>query len=166
MGRCSPLRIASLGACLLLLSACDTSPTDSIGSAMVTWWWADAAAALVVSVSILKDGITNIKAAVTGLSDTRATRFDNSDVHPLTDDVEKLARSVARVAESRARVRDQGHIFHTEMFVVPVKGTIPSPGQPAQLTKQIGELDWKLQDTVVVVVEKLDPNQVPPPADI
>lgn len=128
-------------------------------------WWADAAAALVVSVSIVKDGITNIRAAVTGLSDARATRFDNSAVHPLTEDVEKLALSVNWVAEARARVRDQGHIFHTEMFVVPVNGDVPTTEETAQLAKQIEGLDWKLQDTVVVVVGSLDPNQVPPPSD-
>ena len=127
-------------------------------------WWADAAAALVVSVSIVKDGITNIKAAVTGLSDARATRFDNSAVHPLTEEVEKLARSVGWVADARARVRDQGHIFHTEMFVVPVKGNAPTTEDTAQLAKQIEDLDWKLQDTVVVVVGELDPHQVPPPS--
>lgn len=127
-------------------------------------WWADAAAALVVSVSIVKDGITNIKAAVTGLSDARATRFDNSAVHPLTEEVEKLARSVGWVADARARVRDQGHIFHTEMFVVPVNGNAPTTEDTAQLAKQIEDLDWKLQDTVVVVVGELDPHQVPPPS--
>lgn len=127
-------------------------------------WWADAAAALVVSVSIVKDGITNIKAAVSGLSDARATRFDNSGVHPLTQEVENFARTVEWVSEARARVRDQGHIFHTEMFVVPVVDYVPTPEETHQLAEQIEHLDWKLQDTVVVVVKDLDPEQVPPPA--
>lgn len=124
-------------------------------------WWADAIAALVISASILKDGVTNIRAAISGLVDARATRFDNSGPHPLTDEAEKLVRQVDWVAEARGRVRDQGHIFHTEMFVVPVADYAPTPAQLDKLTEQIGELDWKFQDVVVVVVSEIDPLQVP-----
>ena len=56
------------------------------------FWWADSIVALVISVSIVKVGVTNIKAAVSGLSDARATRYDNSESHPLTEEVEQLAR--------------------------------------------------------------------------
>ncbi|HLR48449.1 MAG TPA: cation diffusion facilitator family transporter [Corynebacterium sp.] len=126
------------------------------------FWWADSIAALVISVSIVKDGITNIKAAVSGLSDAQATTYDNSSAHPLTEDVEKRARETEWVLQARARVRDQGHIFHTEMFVVPVKDYAPTPADTAELHKQIEKLDWKLQDTVIAVVEELDAEQVPP----
>lgn len=126
------------------------------------FWWADSIAALVISVSIVKDGITNIKAAVSGLSDARATRYDNSAFHPLTYDAEKLARETGWVLQARARIRDQGHIFHTEMFVVPVSDYVPTLEETGHLRNQIEELDWKLQDTVVAVVEELDNQQVPP----
>src|SRR5690625_7909089 len=65
------------------------------------FWWADSIAALVISVSIVKDGITNIRAAVTGLSDAQATRYDDSAAHPLTTDVEKRARETAWRSEER-----------------------------------------------------------------
>lgn len=126
------------------------------------FWWADSIAALVISVSIVKDGITNIKAAVSGLSDVRATRYDNSAFHPLTYDAEKLARETGWVLQARARIRDQGHIFHTEMFVVPISDYVPTLEETGHLRNQIEELDWKLQDTVVAVVEELDNKQVPP----
>ncbi|MGP6174304.1 cation diffusion facilitator family transporter [Corynebacterium sp. A21] len=125
-------------------------------------WWADAVAALVISVSILKDGITNINAAVSGLSDARATRFDNDGPHPLTDEVEELVRAVDWVAQARARVRDQGHLFHTEMFVVPTTGHLPTLTELDELKHKIEALDWKLQDVVIVVVAAIDPQQVPP----
>lgn len=126
------------------------------------FWWADSIVALVISVSIVKVGVTNIKAAVSGLSDARATRYDNSESHPLTEEVEQLARETGWVLQARARIRDQGHIFHTEMFVVPVSNYVPTPEETAHLRNQIEELDWKLQDTVVAVVEDLDNQQVPP----
>ncbi|WP_313677586.1 cation diffusion facilitator family transporter [Corynebacterium stationis] len=129
------------------------------------FWWADSIAALVISVSIVKDGITNIRAAVTGLSDAQATRYDDAAAHPLTTEVEKRARETAWVLQTRARVREQGHIFHTELFVVPVEGYVPTPAETADLHKRIEKLDWKLQDTVIAVVEELDPEQVPPSSE-
>lgn len=126
-------------------------------------WWADAAAALIISASIVKDGITNIKAAISGLSDARATTYDNSAPHPLTEEVESLALANSWVKQARARVRDQGHIFHTEMFVVPFPGHVPTVAETAQLSAQIKRLDWKLQDVVVVAVDEIDSKQVPPP---
>ncbi|QGU06605.1 Cation efflux family protein [Corynebacterium occultum] len=125
------------------------------------FWWADSVAALVISASILRDGVSNIRAAIEGLSDARATRYDNSGPHPLGEEVEDLAGKFSWVEQARARVRDQGHVFHTEMFVVPVQGHIPSLGELAELQQQIIDLDWKFQDVVVVPVRELNPRQVP-----
>src|SRR5699024_12291787 len=91
-----------------------------------------------------------------------ATTNDNPSAHPLTEHVVKRARGPQWVLQARARVRYQGHIFHTEMFVVPVKDYAPTPADTAELHKQIEILDWKLQDTVIAVVEELDAEQVPP----
>lgn len=125
------------------------------------FWWADAVAALVISASILKDGITNIKAAVSGLSDGRATTYDNSAPHRLNHDVEKTALQVHWAKQACARVRDQGRVFHAEVFVERVEGYIPTPEEVSQLVEKIRDLDWKMRDVVVSVVEKIDPYQAP-----
>lgn len=124
-------------------------------------WWADATATLIISTSILRDGISNIKAAISGLSDARATHYDDSGPHPLTDEVEKLVQEVEWVQVARARVRDQGHLFHTEMFIVPVEGHHVTLEELTLIRHLIMELDWKFQDVVVVPVSDLDPHQVP-----
>lgn len=124
-------------------------------------WWADAVAALVISLSILKDGVSNIRGSLSGLSDARATIYDNSRPHPLTDEVEEVVQQVDWVEVARARVRDQGHVFHTEMFVVPVAGHQITLEELTDIRHLIMDLDWKLQDVVVVPVSDLDPHQVP-----
>ncbi|NLZ56800.1 MAG: cation transporter [Corynebacterium sp.] len=124
-------------------------------------WWADSVAALVISVSILKDGVTNIAASISGLSDARATQYDDSKPHPLTVEVEDLVQEVDWVEAARARVRDQGHLFHTEMFVVPIRGHQVTLEELTQVRNMIRELDWKFQDVVVVPVSDLDPRMVP-----
>lgn len=124
-------------------------------------WWMDAAAAIVVASSIVKDGVTNVRSAVSGLSDARATRLDESGPHPLTEQAEETAQSADWVAEARGRIRDQGHIFHTEIFVVPVSGHLPELAEINALREEIERLDWKLQDVVIAVVPEINPEQVP-----
>jgi len=124
-------------------------------------WWADAAAAIVVSASIVKDGVTNVRAAVTGLTDARAKTFDDKEPHPLTAEVEEKAREVPWVREARARVRDEGHVFHVEMFVVPLLGMDPTPAQIVELRTMLEDLDWKVHDVVVAVVDEIREQQAP-----
>ncbi|MGO1285643.1 MAG: cation diffusion facilitator family transporter [Brachybacterium sp.] len=118
-------------------------------------WWADAIAALLVSVSILRDGVKNLRASIGGLTDAEARTFDDSEPHPLTLEVEERAGQEAWVAEVAARVRDEGHVFHAEVFVVPRTGKDPTVQQIAALRDQIHELDWKLHDVVVAPVAEL-----------
>ena len=125
-------------------------------------WWADAVAALVISLSILKDGVSNIRTAIRDLSDARATGYAGRHPHPLTGEVEDLVQQeVDWVEVARARVRDQGHVFHTEMFVVPRPGHQPTLEELLAVRHLIEGLDWKFQDVVVVPVRHLDPHQVP-----
>ena len=91
-------------------------------------WWADAAAALLISVDILYDGVKNLRAAVAGLTDTRARTYDDKAPHPLQHDVEEFLRGLEWVAAAESRVRDLGHVFHVEAFVVPRGGAVPPLG--------------------------------------
>lgn len=122
-------------------------------------WWADAAAALIVSVSILRDGLKNLRASIGGLTDAEARTYDDSEPHPLTRDVEVRAEQVAWVGEASARVRDEGHIFHAEVFVVPRAGIEPTLAQVAALRDDLQEMDWKLHDVVIAPVPELPAEQ-------
>lgn len=122
-------------------------------------WWADATAALLVSVSILRDGLKNLRGSIGGLTDTEARTYDDSDPHPLTRQIEVRAGQEPWVGEAAARVRDQGHVFHAEVFVVPHPGVEPSVRQIADLRDRVHELDWKVHDVVVAPVPELPPRQ-------
>ncbi|MFC8192615.1 cation diffusion facilitator family transporter [Cellulomonas sp. NPDC057328] len=124
-------------------------------------WWADSAAALVISSSILKDGVTNVRTAVRALMDARATTVDGSDVHPLVGRVEEHLAAVPWVREGGVRLRDEGHVFHAECFVVPRDGTTPSLQALADLGGSVSALDWKLRDVVVVPVPELPGELLP-----
>ncbi len=124
-------------------------------------WWADSAAALVISLSILKDGVTNVRTAVRALMDARASTVDGSEVHPLVARVEEHLAAVPWVREGGVRLRDEGHVFHAECFVVPRDGVTPSLQALADLGGSVSALDWKLRDVVVVPVPELPGELLP-----
>lgn len=120
-------------------------------------WWADAAAALVISGSILKDGWDQIKGAFASLLDTEVRTVDDEDVHPIIDDILTTIRRPSWVEAAGCRVRDQGHLFHVEVFVIPV-GESVTVERCAELVGAVRALDWKLDDVVVVPVAELPPG--------
>lgn len=118
-------------------------------------WWADAAAALVISLSILKDGVSNVRAAVAGLTDTTARTVDDRHEHPLVRQIEDYLDSRPWVAAHQTRVRDLGHVFHVEVRVVPRGGELDLD-RLRQATEDIRALDWKLDDVTVAAVPAVE----------
>ena len=114
-------------------------------------WWADAGAALLISLSIVRDGWTNLHYATTALMDERARTYDDDHPHPLTRRVDEVLADLPWVDDSRSRVRDQGHVFHVESFVRPASGRTPTLDQLEAAADLLRELDWKVHDVVVVL---------------
>ena len=123
-------------------------------------WWADSAAALFISASILRDGVTNLRVAVTALMDARATTVDGSAPHPLDDRIDEVLRGLPWVREAGSRVRDEGHVFHVESFVVGRDG-MPTQEQLQEAWTAVTDLDWKVEDLVVVPVDELPEELLP-----
>jgi divalent metal cation (Fe/Co/Zn/Cd) transporter len=125
-------------------------------------WWADSGAALLISLSIVRDGWTNLHYATTALMDERARTYDDEHPHPLTRRIDEVLANLSWVDDSRSRVRDQGHVFHVESFVRPVSGRTPTLDQLEAAADVLRELDWKVHDVVVVPVRDL-PETIPDP---
>ncbi len=123
-------------------------------------WWADAVAALFISGSILHDGVRNLRSAVAALMDARATTVDGTQPHPLHDRIDATLRALPWVAQAQSRVRDEGHVFHVEAFVVPHDG-MPTQAQLQHAWHAVAGLDWKVQDLVVVPVDELPEELLP-----
>lgn len=124
-------------------------------------WWADSAAAIFISFSILSDGWKNLRSAIGALMDARATTVDGNDPHPLLDEVDALLAGIEWVEEAGSRIRDEGHVFHIESFAVPREGKMPSLQQLAEAREACVELDWKVQDMVLAPVERLPEEFLP-----
>lgn len=120
----------------------------------IGWWWMDAVAAIAVSFSIVWDGITNLRTAVRDITDARATDLDG-DPHPCIAHIEETARAVVWVDKAAARVRDEGHVFHVELFVVPRRGEDPDVDKLRELRDVLHALDHKVHDVVVAPVHSI-----------
>lgn len=118
-------------------------------------WWADAGVALLIALSIVKDGVENVRNAVAGLLDRQARTFDDHKEHPLVDAVRTYFSGLTWVSEVDVRMRDMGHVLHTEVFVVPRTPTV-SVATLREAALEASGLDWKLRDLVVVAVPDLD----------
>lgn len=116
-------------------------------------WWLDAAAALAIAVTIIADGVEQTRGAIRDFTDGEVRTHDGSAVHPVVDDVLRAVRRPRWVAEAGIRVRDLGHMFHAEVFVVP-RGEV-SAERISQLAVDIRSVDWKLADVVVAPVTEL-----------
>lgn len=121
-------------------------------------WWMDSVAALVVSASIVYDGVSNLRMAVRDLSDTRAVTLEG-EPHPLIEESAHTARAADWVEDAASRVRDQGHVFHAEIFVVPRAGHSPTLEELEAVGKEVSELDWKLRDVSVIPASRV-PKQL------
>jgi hypothetical protein len=59
------------------------------------------------------------------------------------------------IDEAAVRMRDTGHVFNVEVLAVPKSRDGDLLGQVEELTAELRELDWKVQDVVVAVVGEL-----------
>ena len=142
----------------LLFADADMSKADwstNVGSIVgvlgigIGWWWADGAAALFISLGILRDGMRNTKFAVLDLMDESATTYDQRKNHPLIEELQSLLVKQPWISQVGIRMRDQGHVFHTEIYVVPATDQV-STDALIELTRKSLDMNWKLQDLVII----------------
>lgn len=117
-------------------------------------WWADGVAAAVISLDIFHDGITNLKASISDLMDSRPTTVDDSAIDPLPATVKTEVQKMKDVKDVRVRLREQGHIYFGEVFIVLSEGA-GTVERLREIRETIHRLDWRLHDIVVCPVGSL-----------
>ncbi|MDJ1371300.1 cation diffusion facilitator family transporter [Gulosibacter molinativorax] len=118
-------------------------------------WWLDATVALLIAGSILKDGVSNLRASLLDLMDKQARTHDDAKTHPLVGDSNRAIADLPWVKAVGSRVRDEGHELHLEAFVVPKHPKRVSIERLEEAREACQVLDWKLRDVVIVPVREL-----------
>ncbi len=100
-------------------------------------WWADAAAAAFISLSILHDGVQNMRTAAAELLDGAPRALETSD---MADDARRLhGRLQARWPQAEIRLRESGR------YLIASVEEVEEPGEVPPLRELMGEDDpWRL----------------------
>lgn len=114
-------------------------------------WWADAAAALFISFSVLWDGYNNLKNAVRDLADRRPVHVQKQKPDSLLPEIEAFVNAMEWVRESRPRLREHGQVLMGEVFVVAREGE-DIPARMEEGMQQLKEFHWRAYDIVLVPV--------------
>jgi len=117
-------------------------------------WWADAAAAAIISLDISKDGLSNLRRAVVDLMDQTPTTIDEDNADPLRDRLAAMLRDLDWVEDVELRLREEGQVYFGEALVVPSDETNITEKIEAAL-KQARDLEWRIYDLALVPVREL-----------
>ncbi len=118
------------------------------------WWWADAVAALFISVNILHDGYKNLRNAIADLMSRRPQTTDQKEEDPLLQEIRNNASSFSWVKQVAIRFRENGQIYFGEIFIIPHTDTPEVNSRLPELHDRIMELHWKIHDVTIALVKE------------
>ena len=116
----------------------------------IGWWWADSAAGAVISLGIVKDGVTNLRQVVGDLLDRRPFTVDGEE-----DDAPERVRSALLalpwVKTADVRLREEGHVYTGEVFLT-TSSTSDLSAKVEDARQAAASVDWRVHDVVVEIV--------------
>ncbi|HEX8429990.1 MAG TPA: cation diffusion facilitator family transporter [Longimicrobium sp.] len=119
------------------------------------FWWADAAAAAVIALDVLHDGWKNLAQVIRDLMDERPTHVGSGEPEELPARMRELLHSLDWVADADVRLREEGHVFSGEVFVVP-HDERDLVARLERVGTDLRALDWRLYDLSIVPVRTLE----------
>jgi len=117
-------------------------------------WWADSAAALFISFSVLKDGYTNLKTAVLDLMDRHPVHVDTQNNDDLVEGIRGVVTEWDWVLEADVRFREQGQVYFGEVFIVPIND-VDITFEVEKGLKILEDYHWKIYQVTIMPVKSL-----------
>jgi cation diffusion facilitator family transporter len=119
------------------------------------FWWMDAVAAAIISIEILRDGVSDLRNSIAQLMNKRPTQVDSKEKDPVLDEVEEALRRLPWVREVRVRLREDGEVLTGEAFVVP-RDEADLLARQKEATDAACGVDWRLHDINIVPVRAIE----------
>lgn len=117
--------------------------------------WADAVAALVISVDVLRDAFKSVAASVGDLLDRHPQTVDHRAYEPVDERILEALRRLEWVRGAEVRLREAGHVFFGEVFVVPAPDTHDLLARIDEAAAVARGVDWRVADVTVHPVRSL-----------
>ncbi len=119
------------------------------------YWWTDAAAAAIISLDILYDGGKNLRQVVFDLMDERPTTVDRATPDELPEKIRRRLKLLPWVKDAAVRMREEGHVYFGEAFVVPRDET--NLAAKLQHASQVcRDLNWRVHELVIMPTPALE----------
>lgn len=115
------------------------------------WWWADGAAAILISLDVMWDGAKNLRAVVGDLMDRAPKTVDQSRYLDLPEKMTGRIHRFDWVRDASVRLREQGHVLCGDVFVVATDEHDPLHRRE-EVIRAVRELDWRLHEVTVQFV--------------
>src|SRR5205085_11177293 len=84
-------------------------------------WWADSAAAVLISLEIIRSGWSELRTALGDIMDRRPQKLDSKEEEPLPEQLTDFLKRQPWIDDAIVRVRERGREFTAEAHVVPKK---------------------------------------------
>ena len=123
----------------------------AIGLLLVAFgfWWGDSLAALIISLDIIRDGVTNVMHSLSDVMDHHPVDLESDRQLPIVPDIHKTLKKLPFVQSQRVLIREHGRYFYAEIFIQPNEKMPPVLDATQQVREAILPLDWRLQHIAV-----------------
>lgn len=122
-------------------------------------WWADAVAALAISVDVLFDGSRHLRHALGDLLNERPKLITGgSEPHPAIQRIQDRVAALDWVDRVQLRMRTEGRLWVGELFISPRSHeNLPERFRSARQVAM--QTDWRIRDIVVTFLEAEPPRE-------
>jgi divalent metal cation (Fe/Co/Zn/Cd) transporter len=116
-------------------------------------WWADSAAAVLISLEIMRSGWTELRTALGDIMDRRPKTLEQED-DPITDKIADFIRGQPWVDDVIVRVRERGRELTAEAHVVPNCEQL-SVDEVSRTGALACDIDPRLADVTIAPVKEM-----------
>ena len=113
------------------------------------FWWADAVSAIVISLSVIKDGAVNLYVSIKDIIDNRPETIDSHQEDPKIEHIREYIHSLSWVKEGKLRLREHGQVYYGEIFIIPETGNEELIEKIEAVRKEIKAINWKFYDVYI-----------------
>ena len=116
-------------------------------------WWADSAAAVIISLEIIRSGWNELRTALGAVMDRRPKTLDQED-DPISEKIAEFIRRQPWVEDVIVRVRERGRELTAEAHVVPKSDQL-SVAEVSKTGKLACDIDPRLADVTIAPVRAI-----------
>jgi divalent metal cation (Fe/Co/Zn/Cd) transporter len=117
-------------------------------------WWADSAAAVLISLEIIRSGWSELSTALGDIMDRRPETLDGKQPDPVPAQLTYFLKRQPWIEDAVVRVRERGREFTAEAHVIPKDDNV-SVEEVSRTGKLACQIDPRLADVTIAPVKEL-----------